>query len=87
MKFACIALLAATAFTCGLPVKAADRTAADDCQGIAQAFSGNEIKDAYLKSGVSQNLELCGLSNLIKYLIIQSKVGRHAHRWVQNLWR
>ena len=30
MKFACIALLAATAFTCGLPVKAADRTAADD---------------------------------------------------------
>lgn len=45
------------------------------------------VKDAYLKNGVLQNFELCGLSNLIKYLIIQSKVGHHAHRWVQNLWR
>ena len=38
MKFACIALLAATAFTWGLAVKAADRTAADELPKPRRVF-------------------------------------------------
>ena len=38
MKFACITLLAATAFTWGLAVKAADRTAADELPRPRRGF-------------------------------------------------